>query len=227
MLDGFTRFTAAAGVEEYEKVVGSKVVYGPFRIAIEKKGKGRLCRSPCVDTKKRKRPTEVAGENPDLSGCPRVTPSYLRLYAADQPSRRTGLLDSPLNNLNDSLVCKNLNIGNYPPRVRKQSEEEKLQDKYEDDRYEIDMLLESVRSTAGAAEKLLNEIRASSEHPIPNEDHYLSAMNVSCIKKVYGDHARGIKIVRLLRENPRNVLPVVVPRLRQKLEEVKESARLF
>jgi histone deacetylase complex regulatory component SIN3 len=224
LLDGFTRFTAAAGVEEHEKPIGSKVVYGPFRIVINKKGKG-LCRSPCVDTKKPKRPTEVAGENPDLSECPRVTPSYLSLYAADQPSRRTDLLDSPLNNLNDSLVCKNLNVGNYPPRVRKQSEEEKLQEKYEDDRYEMDMFLESVRSTAAAAEKLLNECRASSENPIPIKDHSLSAMNIRCIEKVYGDH--GIEIVRLLRENPRDVLPVVVPRLRQKLEEVKEWARLF
>ncbi len=44
------------------KVIGTKVVYGPFRVVFDKKGKG-LCRSPCVDTKKREQPMEMAGDS--------------------------------------------------------------------------------------------------------------------------------------------------------------------
>jgi histone deacetylase complex regulatory component SIN3 len=100
-----------------------------------------------------------------------------------------------------------------------------LQDDYEDKRYEIDMLLASMTSATEAAEKLLNEINgANPENPI-RIGECLSAMNLRCIEKIYGD--RGSEIVHVLRESPRDALPVIVPRLQQKLEEVKEWATSF
>jgi histone deacetylase complex regulatory component SIN3 len=104
--------------------------------------------------------------------------------------------------------------------------EERVRDDYEDSRFEMDMLLAWVTSATEAAEKLMNEINGgyNSENPIRIEEH-LSAMNLRFIQELYGEE--GINLVEILKENPRDALPVIVPRLRQKLEEIKEWSTSF
>lgn len=175
-------------------------------------------KSPGTTTKKRKRSPQIS-DKPDFSKCQRVTPSYRLLPSS------ANLEDDHHHLLNDGrLACtadlnESENADYSSSRGRVKSEEEVRQDDYEDKRYEMDMLLASVTSATEAAEKLLN-----SENPVPIGE-CLSAMNLRCIEKLYGD--RGIEIVHVLHQSPRDALPVIVPRLREKLEEVKEWARSF
>ena len=150
----------------------------------------------------------------------RVTPSYTNYSQLTTPNQEDDHV------LNDTLkICKNLN-GICSSRGRIKSEEERVRDDYEDSRFEMDMLLAWVTSATEAAEKLMNEINGgyNSENPIRIEEH-LSAMNLRFIQKLYGEE--GINIVEILKENPRGALPVIVPRLRQKLEEIKEWSTSF
>ena len=102
----------------------------------------------------------------------------------------------------------------------------KLWDECEDLKYELEMLVEALRSTKELAERLLNEIQAndSLEDPIQIQD-YFTTRHIMCIEKLYDN--KGCEVVHILCESPRVALPVLVPRLHQKLEEFKETARLF
>ncbi|KAI4375306.1 hypothetical protein MLD38_013190 [Melastoma candidum] len=89
----------------------------------------------------------------------------------------------------------------------------------EDDRFELDMLLESVSSTMKRVEEVLssvNENIKSLETPIQVEN-YFSALNLRCIERLYGDH--GLDVMDIIRKNPVVSLPVILSRLRQKQEE--------
>ncbi|GJW22465.1 paired amphipathic helix protein Sin3-like protein 2 isoform X3 [Tanacetum coccineum] len=69
-------------------------------------------------------------------------------------------------------------------------------------RFELDMLLESVNSALKRVEELLNGINnrsVSSEGSIRVEDHF-SALNLRCIKRLYGDH--GLEVMETLRKRP-------------------------
>ncbi|PRQ24184.1 putative transcription regulator Others family [Rosa chinensis] len=89
----------------------------------------------------------------------------------------------------------------------------------EDDRFELDMLLESMSSTSKRAEELsnsMNENKLSMETQIHIEDHF-TAQNLRCIERLYGDH--GLNVVDILRKSPTLALPVILTRLKQKQEE--------
>jgi paired amphipathic helix protein Sin3a len=116
---------------------------------------------------------------------------------------------------------RNLTGGGHSSQGKTKSREEKLRDDYEDKKYELDMLVASIASATKAAEKLMI---MNSENPIPVEEG-LSSMNLRCIENLYGEN--GIELLGVLREHPGAVLPLIVPRLQRKLEEVKEWARCF
>ncbi|KAK1440829.1 hypothetical protein QVD17_06661 [Tagetes erecta] len=155
----------------------------------------------------------------DLSNCQRCTPSY-RLLPDDYPipsvSQRSELGTQVLNDLWVSVTSGSEDYSFK--HMRKNQYEESLF-RCEDDRFELDMLLESVGSTIKRAEELLNRISdclIDSEGPIRIEDH-LTALNLRCIERLYGDH--GLEAVDTLRKNPSVSLPVVLIRLKQKQEE--------
>ncbi|GKC61488.1 paired amphipathic helix protein Sin3-like protein 2 isoform X1 [Tanacetum coccineum] len=69
-------------------------------------------------------------------------------------------------------------------------------------KFELDMLLESVNSALKRVEELLNGIKnrsVSSEGSIRVEDHF-SALNLRCIERLYGD--RGLEVMETLRKSP-------------------------
>ncbi|KAJ9540584.1 hypothetical protein OSB04_027090 [Centaurea solstitialis] len=155
----------------------------------------------------------------DLSNCQRCTPSY-RLLPDDYPipsvSQRSELGTQVLNDLWVSVTSGSEDYSFK--HMRKNQYEESLF-RCEDDRFELDMLLESVSSTAKRAEELLNSINersAGSEAPIRIEEHF-TALNLRCIERLYGDH--GLDVMDTLRKNPSVALPVILIRLKQKLEE--------
>ncbi|KAH9739826.1 Paired amphipathic helix protein Sin3-like 2 [Citrus sinensis] len=155
----------------------------------------------------------------DLSNCQRCTPSY-RLLPDDYPipsaSQRSELGAQVLN---DHWVSVTSGSEDYSFKHMRRNQYEESLFRCEDDRFELDMLLESVSSTAKRAEELLNSINENKitlETPFHLKDHF-SALNLRCIERLYGDH--GLDVMDILRKNPAIALPVMLTRLKQKQEE--------
>ncbi|KAL5554592.1 hypothetical protein UlMin_041993 [Ulmus minor] len=137
------------------------------------------------------------------------TPSYvLRTKNNQTPcgSERTGP-DAQV--LNDDCEQR---VESYSCKFRHKNLYEQKLFECEDDKFEQDTLLESVKSANACAEKLLEEISI--------EDHF-SVLNLRCIERLYGDH--GLDMIDALRENVLNALPVILNHLKQKQEEVATS----
>ncbi|XP_028778645.1 paired amphipathic helix protein Sin3-like 2 isoform X2 [Neltuma alba] len=155
----------------------------------------------------------------DLSNCQLCTPSY-RLLPEDYPipvaSQRSELGAQVLN---DHWVSVTSGSEDYSFKHMRRNQYEESLFRCEDDRFELDMLLESVSSAAKCAEELynsINENKINMEAPICIEDHF-SALNLRCIERLYGDH--GLDVLDILRKHPTHALPVVLTRLKQKQEE--------
>ncbi|KAI3699768.1 hypothetical protein L2E82_44292 [Cichorium intybus] len=155
----------------------------------------------------------------DLSNCQRCTPSY-RLLPDDYPipsvSQRSELGSQVLNDLWVSVTSGS---EDYSFKHMRRNQYEESLFRCEDDRFELDMLLESVSSTSKRAEDLLNNINnksISTEGPIRIEEHF-TALDLRCIERLYGDH--GLDVMDILRRNPSLALPVILTRLKQKQED--------
>ncbi|KAL3526467.1 hypothetical protein ACH5RR_011123 [Cinchona calisaya] len=155
----------------------------------------------------------------DLSNCQRCTPSY-RLLPEDYPipsaSQRSELGAQVLN---DHWVSVTSGSEDYSFKHMRRNQYEESLFRCEDDRFELDMLLESVSSAAKRAEELLNSINDNTvraDSPIRIEDHF-TALNLRCIERLYGDH--GLDVMDILRKNSSIALPVILTRLKQKQEE--------
>uniref|UniRef100_A0A1J3I1R9 Paired amphipathic helix protein Sin3-like 6 n=3 Tax=Noccaea caerulescens TaxID=107243 RepID=A0A1J3I1R9_NOCCA len=155
----------------------------------------------------------------DLSECTRCTPSYRLLpkdYPVEIPSYRNTLGKK---SLNDHLVSVTSGSEDYSfSHMRKNQYEESLF-RCEDDRYEMDMLLGCVSSAIKHVEILLEKINDNTISPDTTIciEKYLSAMNLRCIERLYGDN--GLDVMDLLKKNMHSALPVILTRLKQKQEE--------
>ncbi|KAF8083225.1 hypothetical protein N665_0787s0007 [Sinapis alba] len=155
----------------------------------------------------------------DLSECERCTPSY-RLLPSDYPipsvrhRQKSGAAV-----LNDHWVSVTSGSEDYSFKHTRRNQYEESLFRCEDDRFELDMLLESVGSAAKSAEDLLNSIiekKVSFEGSFRVEDHF-TALNLRCIERLYGDH--GLDLTDIVRKNPAAALPVILTRLKQKQDE--------
>ncbi|WOK93445.1 paired amphipathic helix protein Sin3-like 4 isoform X2 [Canna indica] len=154
----------------------------------------------------------------DLSNCQRCTPSYRLLpknYPIPSASHRTELGASVLN---DVWVSVTSGSEDYSFKHMRKNQYEESLFRCEDDRFELDMLLESVNATTKRVEELLEIMQdpVKSENPIRIEDH-LTSLNLRCIERLYGDH--GLDVMDVLRKNASLALPVILTRLKQKQEE--------
>lgn len=155
----------------------------------------------------------------DLSNCERCTPSYRLLpknYPIPLASHRT---DIGVEVLNDHWVSVTSGSEDYSFKHMRKNQYEESLFRCEDDRFELDMLLESVNVTTKRVEELLAKINGNmikTESPIRIEDHF-TALNLRCIERLYGDH--GLDVMDVLRKNATLALPVISARLKQKQEE--------
>ncbi|XP_077222252.1 paired amphipathic helix protein Sin3-like 4 [Tasmannia lanceolata] len=155
----------------------------------------------------------------DLSTCERCSPSYRRLpksYPSPPVSHRT---DLALAVLNDHWVSVTSGSEDYSFKHMRKNQYEESLFRCEDDRFELDMLLESVNVTTKRVEELLEKMHDNTikaENPIHVEDHF-TALNIRCIERLYGDH--GLDVMDVLRKNAAHALPVILFRLKQKQEE--------
>eukprot|EP01018_Ginkgo_biloba_P002349 Gb_35988 [translate_table: standard] len=166
----------------------------------------------------------------DLSNCERCTPSYRLLpkniplmsnlailqYPKPAASHRTELAASVLN---DMWVSVTSGSEDYSFKHMRKNQYEESLFRCEDDRFELDMLLESTAVTTKRVEELLEKMQDGAikqDSQIRIEDH-LTDLNQRCIERIYGDH--GLDVIDLLRKNAAIALPVILIRLKQKQEE--------
>ncbi|KAK4784384.1 hypothetical protein SAY86_018752 [Trapa natans] len=155
----------------------------------------------------------------DLSDCECCTPSYRLLpknYPIPPVSQRTGIGAEVLN---DHWVSVTSGSEDYSFKHMRKNQYEESLFRCEDDRFELDMLLESVTVAIKRVEELLEKINNNTiktDSPILIEDH-LTALNLRCIERLYGDH--GLDVMDVLRKNAALVLPVILTRLKQKQED--------
>ncbi|GAU46092.1 hypothetical protein TSUD_135240 [Trifolium subterraneum] len=155
----------------------------------------------------------------DLSNCEQCTPSY-RLLPKNYPipiaSQRTELGDEVLN---DHWVSVTSGSEDYSFKHMRKNQYEESLFRCEDDRFELDMLLESVNVTNKKVEEILDKVNANiiqGDIPIRIEEH-LTPLNLRCIERLYGDH--GLDVMDVLKKNASLALPVILTRLKQKQEE--------
>uniref|UniRef100_A0A7N1A344 Histone deacetylase interacting domain-containing protein n=1 Tax=Kalanchoe fedtschenkoi TaxID=63787 RepID=A0A7N1A344_KALFE len=155
----------------------------------------------------------------DLSNCERCTPSY-RLLPADYPiptaSQRSSLGAQVLN---DHWVSVTSGSEDYSFKHMRRNQYEESLFRCEDDRFELDMLLESVNVTIKRVEELQSKIdsRAFTPGELLRIEEHLNALNLRTIDRLYGDHA--LDVMEVLKKNAALALPVVYTRLKQKQEE--------
>ncbi|EOA33276.1 hypothetical protein CARUB_v10019668mg [Capsella rubella] len=155
----------------------------------------------------------------DLSNCEQCTPSY-RLLPKNYPIPiASQKMEIGSQVLNDHWVSVTSGSEDYSFKHMRKNQYEESLFKCEDDRFELDMLLESVVSATNRVEELLGKINSNelkTDTPICIEDH-LTALNLRCIERLYGDH--GLDVLDLLKKNAYLALPVILTRLKQKQEE--------
>ncbi|CAL9079689.1 unnamed protein product [Musa textilis] len=183
----------------------------------ERGDKGAAHKAPLISNKEKYNLWKPISEL-DLSNCQRCSPSYCLLpknYSISPASQRTELGESVLN---DVWVSVTSGSEDYSFKHMRKNQYEESLFRCEDDRFELDMLLESVNVTTKRVEELLEMMQdpVKSENPIHIEDK-LSSLNLRCIERLYGDH--GLDVMDVLHKNSSLSLPVILTRLKQKQEE--------
>ena len=135
--------------------------------------------------------------------------------------------------LNDTWVSVPTGSEDFSFKNMRKNQYEEALFKCEDDRYEIDMVIDSNFATIHVLEGLSKEIEAlgaeaskdataadsgASDGKIPKwryrfDKRTLGVVHLKTIARVYGDH--GTEILELLRKNPAGAVPVVLARLKR------------
>ncbi|KAJ0035036.1 hypothetical protein Pint_25447 [Pistacia integerrima] len=156
----------------------------------------------------------------DFSNSETCTPSYWSMpeeYGVPKYNLQRSDLDGDV--LNNQLICRNSRQVNF--KTRNLSKYEKVLNKCEDNRYEADMMLHLLRSTAERIDILLNGENKldfeTLEIPFKIEE-YLSVLYARCVERLYGGYD-----LEILNYNPKIGLPILLERLNQKIKECEED----
>ena len=163
----------------------------------------------------------------DFARCRRCTPSY-RALPRDYPlapcSARREDDGKVLNNIWVSLPVGSEESYTFRHMRRNIHEEELF--KVEDERFEIDMVIDSNAATLSRLGELLPEIDRLKQlstakgseivYEIPKD--YLNTIHKHCIRRIYGSDY-GSEILNLIHQNPLKTVEIVYKRLKQKDEE--------
>ncbi|KAI5079158.1 hypothetical protein GOP47_0006829 [Adiantum capillus-veneris] len=150
----------------------------------------------------------------DLSQCNKCSPSYRRLppnYPFPSVASRTPLARAVLN---DKWVLGRISEDSYYGNPRPTNKYEKAIQKCDDDRYELDMLIETATYTLEGLERLSDAIQKQGEVIV---DDYLTAIQLRHIERIYGEH--GLEALDSLHGDPRSTVPILLVRVRQKSDE--------
>ncbi|OII75396.1 SIN3 like paired amphipathic helix domain-containing protein [Cryptosporidium ubiquitum] len=164
----------------------------------------------------------------DYSNSARNGSSYLHLPKDYPIASCTGRIQSDRENLNDKWVSIPQGSEDFSfKHMRKNVYEENLF-KCEDERFELDMVIENNRSTINVLEPIAEEISKLSPEDKKNfrlVKPPFSIIHLKAISRIYGDN--GPEILELLRRTPYSCIPVILNRLRQKDEEWTHARHLM
>mmetsp|Transcript_24143 Transcript_24143/g.29248 ORF Transcript_24143/g.29248 Transcript_24143/m.29248 type:complete len:1244 (-) Transcript_24143:506-4237(-) len=156
----------------------------------------------------------------DLSACDRCGPSY-RLLPKNFPkaacSQRNQLCHQVLN---DDWVSVTSGSEDYSFKQMRKNQYEESLFRCEDDRFELDMVIETNTATMKLLEKLDEQVKkmtTEEQTAFRLPDEMLSSVHLRCVERIYGDHGSDIK--ELLIRNPSVAIGVILNRLKQKDEE--------
>lgn len=98
--------------------------------------------------------------------------------------------------------------------------------KCEDERFELDMTTENACYTLKLLEKANEEVNKLAPEQQKNfvlDEKILSKIRLKPIMSIYSEHA--VKIIEMLKSSPAKSLPVVINRIRQKIETWKKTSK--
>ena len=164
----------------------------------------------------------------DWSTCDKCSSPSYRALPKDYPklycSERSKLEESVLN---DEWVTYPLGIESpytFRHMIKNQAEEELF--KTEEDRFELDMIIDSNHCTIRILEPIAEEIanmrnledrevgNAGPRFQLQLEKRNISCIHLNSISRLYGEH--GAEILELLHKNPAGTIPILLKRLKQK-----------
>jgi hypothetical protein len=163
----------------------------------------------------------------DLTQCVRCTPSYRALpegYPILACSER-GRMERAV--CNDQWVSVPTGSEDFSFKLMRKNLYEEALFRCEDERYEVDMVVDNNATAIRALEPLAEEIYALREHSRGIEWQFrldrrsLGVLHLKAIARVYGEY--GAEVLELLRKNPAGAIPVVLHRLKQKDEEWRRA----
>jgi paired amphipathic helix protein Sin3a len=152
----------------------------------------------------------------DFSSCPIVTPSYRELPAAIQPPHSSGRTATCDEVLNDRCVSTATGSEDYSFKSSRKNIYEENLFKVEDERFELDMLIEN----NAAAIRVLEPIAEQAAVMSPEQSirlklgENIDTLHLRAITRVYADSA--YEIIELLQKSPAATAKIILSRLRQK-----------
>ncbi|TDH69646.1 uncharacterized protein CCR75_009284 [Bremia lactucae] len=168
----------------------------------------------------------------DLSQCRRATPSYRSLPASYPipPCSQRSVLEKEV--CNDLWVSVPTGSEDFSFKSMRKNQYEEALFKCEDERFEIDMVIEANASTISILEPLAQEIDVLKENEKSNRDNdklwnyvvdkgTFRVTHLNAITRIYGE--AGSQILELLRKYPAGAIPIILKRLKQKDEEWRRA----
>jgi len=166
----------------------------------------------------------------DLSMCERCGPSYRLLPKAFPKAPASARNDLHQAVLNDNWVSVTSGSEDFSFKAMRKNQYEESLFRCEDDRFELDMIIETNASVLAVLRPVAEELQAAShEERVTYKlaEGQLSAVHLRAVERIYGgDH--GADVRELLQRSPAVAVPVVFARLVQKDVEwrrVREDMR--
>ncbi|DBA68064.1 TPA: hypothetical protein ACH3X2_014084 [Trebouxia sp. C0005] len=159
--------------------------------------------------------SELAMDNRDA--WERCTKSYARLPDAYPRLKCSGRDDLGRSVLNDEWVSVTTGSEDYSFKLMRKNQYEEALFRAEDDRFELDMVIECGASTIQRLQPLAEKLLALEPDERANfriPDGVMGPVHYRAVQKIYGE--QGHQIVELVKKNPGVAIPVVLSRLQQK-----------
>ena len=170
----------------------------------------------------------------DFSQSRKCTPSYRALpkdYPKPMCSERADWENEVLND--EWITFPFGHEDNYTFRHMMKNQHEEELFKCEEDRFEIDMIIDSNYCTIRILEPIAEEIanmrsleesqdsNAGPRFQLQLEKRNISCIHLNAISRLYGEH--GAEILELLHKNPAGTIPIVLKRMKQKDVEWRKA----
>lgn len=164
----------------------------------------------------------------DFSDCPRCTPSYRRLPKGYPRLACSARSQMEAENLNDIFVSVPTGSEDFSFKIMRKNQYEDALFKCEDERHEVDMIIENNAATIKVLEPLVTEINTIRTCSPKNvqwqfrlDKRSLGILHLKAIDRIYGEH--GSEVLELIRKNPAGALPIVLERLKAKDVEWRKA----